>query len=41
MKDTPSAVGEDSPFPTTLFVPLKRHDVYIISAGQEVFKFNY
>ena len=41
MKDTPSAVGEDSQIPTTLFVPLKRHDVYIISAGQEVFKFNY
>ena len=26
---------------TTHFVPLKRHDVYIISAGHEVFKFTY
>ena len=26
---------------STLFVPLHRHDVYVISAGREVFKFNY
>ena len=26
---------------TTHFVPLKRHDIYIISAGKEVFKFTY
>ena len=26
---------------TSHFVPLRRHDVYILNAGGEVFKFNY
>lgn len=26
---------------TTMFVPLKRHDVYLLSTGEEIFKFRY